>query len=79
MAKPEFKVGLVFPDGKSFRAPVKQYSLMVGKQLWLKKNNSDKVRVKRSAFGCPFILYASLVRPSKTFVVKTYNGVHFCW
>ena len=78
MAEPEFKVGLVFPNGKSFRTAVKQHSLRVGKQLWFKKNNSDKVRVQCRASGCPFVLYASLVRPSKTFVVKTYNSEHLC-
>ena len=56
MAEPEFKVGLVFPDGKSFRAAVRQYSLRVGKQLWFKKNNSDKVRVQCRASDCPFVL-----------------------
>ena len=74
MQNPIFTVGMLFTTVQEFRKVVREYGIKNGHNFHFIKNESDRVRVRCAADGCPWLLYASLVnRKEKTMQVKTYK------
>lgn len=73
----EFSVGMKFTNHREFKEAVKQYAIGKKYNVWFSKNARDKIQVK-CAEGCPWNLWASVLKHENTFTVKSYNNVHKC-
>lgn len=78
MAEPQFHLGLCFPDANTFRAAVRQHSVLHGRDIRLKKNDKDKIQAICKHETCPWIVYASKMGKEATLQVKSLHAVHEC-
>ena len=77
MRNPTFSVGLVFPSVQKLREAINEYSVKNRVEIKMPRNEKTRVRAHCSE-GCPWNLYASEDSRMKSFVVKTYYGLHTC-
>ena len=78
MVKVKFYRGLTFETGAQFKNAVREYAIQNGKDIYFKKNDPHRVRAKCKGVNCPWVLYASKIDNTPTFVVKTYDETHKC-
>ncbi|CAH9132447.1 unnamed protein product [Cuscuta epithymum] len=74
---PKFEVGMYFEDGKQFKKAVIKYVVFEKRDLYFKKNEPGRVRVKCGK-KCPFSLTGSWVERLQCFQVKVFKEGHNC-
>ncbi|KAI5349114.1 hypothetical protein L3X38_002001 [Prunus dulcis] len=75
LKNPTFDIGMHFANKTVFKEAVQHYTCMVGKNIWFKKDDKQRVRVACEV-GCPFVIFASRIDESLTMVIKTLNLEH---
>jgi len=78
MQNPSFKLGLVFKSSKLFKQAIREYSIKAGKNIYFKKNDSDRVRAECKDPNCKWTCYASVLGDTGTFIIKTLRPEHTC-
>ncbi|CAL9019616.1 unnamed protein product [Prunus brigantina] len=82
LKNPTFDIGMHFANKTIFKEAVctntvQHYTCMVGKNIWFKKDDKQRVR-DACEVGCPFVIFASRIDDSPTLVIKTLNLEHEC-
>ncbi|BFG20838.1 hypothetical protein CerSpe_071120 [Prunus speciosa] len=77
LRNPSFDIGMHFPNKSQFKEAVIHYGCKLGRKIWFKKNDKNRVRAACEE-GCPFVIYASRIDESPTLVIKTMNLEHDC-
>ncbi|BFG33829.1 hypothetical protein CerSpe_201030 [Prunus speciosa] len=77
LKNPTFDIGMHFANKTVFKEAVQHYTCMVGKNIWFKKDDKQRVRVACEV-GCPFVIFSSRIDDSPTMVIKTLNLEHEC-
>lgn len=66
MANPRFRLLMEFSNIKILKEAVRQYSIKNSRQIRYLKNDLRRIRVVCQE-GCPFLLYASVLKDKQTF------------
>ncbi|XP_016186198.1 uncharacterized protein LOC107627902 [Arachis ipaensis] len=76
----EFQVGLKFKSLSQFKEAVKEHALLNGRDIRFRKNDRVRCRVvcKGRKEKCKWVCFASKIRGSDCFRIKTLNGKHTC-
>ena len=78
MADPKFKLGMVFSSGAVFKNAIREYSIKACKELKFKVNDRNRVRAVCKDESCKWVCYASEMKDTKTFQIRTYVPKHTC-
>ena len=57
---------------------MREYLVLIGKEVSFPKNDETRVKVLCKSKGCPFKALVSLVEDTTTFRMKTFNGKYTC-
>lgn len=78
--KPQFELGMTFPNPNAFKDAVRMLSVTTQKELRFGPNDKRRVRVIcKTTSGCPFIIWASQVdKASPTMAIRTLKMEHCC-
>ncbi|XP_062093428.1 uncharacterized protein LOC133799427 [Humulus lupulus] len=75
----KFMLGMEFATVELLRNARKEYFIAIDREFVYASNDSNRVRAKCRAIGCPWLLYASrLKNEGKTFRVQTLIDYHNC-
>lgn len=77
MTDPEFTVGMVFPTVDVLKKAIKEHALKSHRAIRLVKNDRVRIRAKCEK-GCPWMLFASVVPRTSSYMIKTMNYEHTC-
>ncbi|KAM3285457.1 hypothetical protein P3S67_024256 [Capsicum chacoense] len=69
---------MIFEGVKQFRKAVANSVVEYKRQLKLKPNEKNRIRVKCIAANCNWLLFASTDKDSGDFIMKNYNPIHKC-
>ncbi|KAL2485962.1 MuDR family transposase [Abeliophyllum distichum] len=78
MNNPQFTTGLVFETKRILIDAVKEYSVINNKALKWKRNDKQRFRAVCKHSGCPFVLYARVMRDKTSWEIRTLNDDHTC-
>ena len=70
MSNPKLCKGMKFPNGKAFRAALKEYTVKKPVDIKFKHNEKTKVSV-HCKYECGWRIYASQIAEELTFQIKT--------
>ncbi|KAK7244700.1 hypothetical protein RIF29_39526 [Crotalaria pallida] len=73
----KFKLGMEFSSLNQFKDAILEHSVLIGKEVKFKKNDSNRVRVVCSQH-CDYLVFCSRVGRAQTFRIKTLIPNHTC-
>ena len=72
------EVGMEFRDLKSFKKAVRDYTIEVGREIKMVKNDKERVTYKCKGEICKWRIYCAWSNLQKSFQIKTFEDDHQC-
>ncbi|KAJ4702229.1 MuDR family transposase [Melia azedarach] len=73
-----FQVGQQFENAKQFRVVLQKFIIKEGFELNRIKNDKIRFRATCAAQGCPWFIYASMIKSGTVFQIQKLNNEHNC-